>query len=182
MFSPQYHGVRVGVWTGHRSQTIVQEGLSPDPPRFRHSAQPESDLKDLTAAYTTFANGGVKLQPYLIERISDPDGHLIYKATHGRLAVVKPEAARLTAALLQEVVTRGTAARARQVGLRHPAAGKTGTTNDYQDAWFVGFDDQLVCGAWVGFDQPKKIMTGGTGGELALPIWVDIIEGKRAAK
>ena len=83
---------------------------------------------------------------------------------------------------MQEVVTRGTGARAKQLGLRHGAAGKTGTTNDYQDAWFVGFDDQLVCGVWVGFDQPKKIMSGGTGGELALPIWVDIIEAKRSPK
>jgi penicillin-binding protein 1A len=178
--------VRIGVWTGLDSirQTIIQAGLSRNPPRFPSLCLGafESNLKDLTAAYTVFANGGVKLQPYLIERISDPDGQVIYKATHGKLAVVKPEAARLTAALMQEVVTRGTAARARQLGLRHPAGGKTGTTNDYQDAWFVGFDDQLVCGAWVGFDQPKKIMSGGTGSELALPIWVDVIEGKPAVK
>ena len=70
---------------------------------------------------------------------------------------------------MRDVLTRGTGAKARQLGLRHAAAGKTGTTNDYQDAWFVGFDDQLVCGVWVGFDQPKKIMPGGTGSELALP-------------
>jgi membrane peptidoglycan carboxypeptidase len=106
----------------------------------------ESNLKDLTASYTVFATGGVKLQPYLIERIADPDGQAIYKATHGKLNIVEPEAARATASLMQEVLTRGTGARARQLGLRHTAAGKTGTTNDYQDAWFVGFDDQLVCG------------------------------------
>ena len=178
--------VRIGVWTGLDSirQTIVQAGLSRNPPRFPSLCLGafESNLKDLTAAYTAFANGGVKLQPYLIERITDPDGQIIYKATHGRLAVLKPEAARQTACLDAGSRHPRDGGARQAIGLRHPAAGKTGTTNDYQDAWFVGFDDQLVCGAWVGFDQPKKIMAGGTGGELALPIWVDIIEGKRAAK
>jgi penicillin-binding protein 1A len=178
--------VRIGVWTGLDSirETIIRCGLSRSPPRFPSICLGafESNLKDLTASYTVFANGGVKLQPYLIERIDDPDGQTIYKATHGKLPVLNPDAARETVSLMQEVVTRGTAARAKQFGLRHAAAGKTGTTNDYQDAWFVGFDDQLVCGVWVGFDQPKKIMAGGTGGELALPIWVDIMEAKGGAR
>jgi len=178
--------VRIGVWTGLDTirETVIRSGLSRNPPRFPSLCLGafESNLKDLTAAYTVFATGGVKLQPYLIERISDPDGQIIYKATHGRLAILKPDAAKETASLMREVVTRGTAARAKQLGLRHGAAGKTGTTNDYQDAWFVGFDDQLVCGVWVGFDQPKKIMSGGTGSELALPVWVDIIEAKRSPK
>ena len=178
--------VRIGVWTGLDTirETVVRSGLSRNPPRFPSLCLGafESNLKDLTAAYTVFATGGVKLQPYLIERISDPDGQIIYKATHGRLAILKPDAAKETASLMREVVTRGTAARAKNLGLRHGAAGKTGTTNDYQDAWFVGFDDQLVCGVWVGFDQPKKIMAGGTGSELALPVWVDIIEAKRPPK
>lgn len=178
--------VRIGVWTGLDTirETIVRSGLSRNPPLLPSLCLGafESTLKDLTASYTTFANGGVRLQPYLIERIDDPDGQTIYKATHGKLPVLKPEATRTTVSLMQDVLTRGTGARAKQLGLRHSAAGKTGTTNDYQDAWFIGFDDQLVCGAWVGFDQPKKIMTGGTGGELALPIWVDVIEAKRTAK
>jgi penicillin-binding protein 1A len=178
--------VRIGIWTGLDSvrETIVRSGLSRNPPRFPSLCLGafESNLKDLTASYTVFANGGVKLQPYLIERIDDPDGQTIYKATHGKLPVLKPDATRETVSLMQEVVTRGTAARAKQLGLRHAAAGKTGTTNDYQDAWFIGFDDQLVSGVWVGFDQPKKIMAGGTGSELALPIWVDVIEAKRAGK
>jgi penicillin-binding protein 1A len=186
VFSRNTMSVRIGVWTGLDSirETIVRSGLSRNPPRFPSLCLGafESNLKDLTAAYTVFANGGVKLQPYLIERIADPDGQIIYKATHGKLPVLNPDAARETIALMEEVLTRGTAARARQLGLRHPAAGKTGTTNDYQDAWFVGLDDQLVCGAWVGFDQPRKIMAGGTGGELALPIWVDIIEAKRSVR
>ncbi|HEY5743479.1 MAG TPA: penicillin-binding transpeptidase domain-containing protein, partial [Terrimicrobiaceae bacterium] len=159
-------------------------GLSRNPPHVPSLCLGafEANLKDLTASYTAFANGGTKLQPFLIERITDPDGAVIFRATHGKLNILKQPAAKETASLMREVVVRGTASRARQLGLQHPAAGKTGTTNDYQDAWFVGFDDQLVCGVWVGFDQPKKIMAGGTGSELALPIWVDIIEPRGAPK
>ena len=80
--------------------------------------------------------------------------------------------------LMAEVLTRGTGARAREFGLRKRAAGKTGTTDDFQDAWFVGLDDRLACGVWLGFDRPQRIFQGATGGELALPIWVDIIEGR----
>ena len=178
--------VRIGLWTGLDPirEIIARAGISQNPPRFPSLCLGafESNLKDLTASYTVFANGGVKLQPYLIEHIADPDGQTIYKATRGKLDILDPKAAKLTASLMQEVLSRGTGSRARQLGLHHTAAGKTGTTDDYQDAWFVGFDDQLVCGVWVGFDRPKKIMPGGTGGELALPIWVDIIEAKRAAK
>jgi penicillin-binding protein 1A len=178
--------VRIGLWAGLDSirESIIRSGLSQNPPYYPSLCLGafESTLKDLTASYSAFANGGVKLQPYLIESIADPDGETIYKATHGKLSIVEPEAAKVTASLMHEVLTRGTGARARQLGLRHPAAGKTGTTNDYQDAWFVGFDDKLLCGVWVGFDQPKRIMPGGTGGELALPIWVDIVESKRAPK
>jgi penicillin-binding protein 1A len=178
--------VRIGLWTGLDPirEIIARAGISQNPPRFPSLCLGafESNLKDLTASYTVFANGGVKLQPYLIEHIADPDGQTIYKATRGKLDILDPKATKLTASLMQEVLSRGTGSRARQLGLHHAAAGKTGTTDDYQDAWFVGFDDQLVCGVWVGFDRPKKIMPGGTGGELALPIWVDIIEAKRATK
>lgn len=175
--------VRVGLRTGMDviADTVIRAGIAPDPPRFPALCLGafESNLKDLTAAYTVFATGGVKLQPYLIERIADADGKTIYKATRGTLPVLSPTAARMTSSLMEEVLTRGTGAKAGRLGLRHRAAGKTGTTNNYQDAWFIGFDDNLTCGVWVGFDQPRKIMAGGTGGELALPIWVDIVEAAR---
>jgi len=172
--------IRIGIRTGldRIAETIIRAGLHPNPPRYPAMCLGsfESGLRELTSAYTTFATGGVRLQPYLIDRITDSSGQTIYRATHGRLRVVTPEAANRTASILEEVVTRGTASRARSLGLRHKAAGKTGTTNEYQDAWFVGFDDKITCGVWVGFDTPVKIMPGGTGGELALPIWVDIME------
>ena len=82
----------------------------------------------------------------------------------------------MTAELLRAVIERGTAARAHDLGLRGSAAGKTGTTNNFVDAWFLGFDSRLTCGVWVGFDQPRAIRPGGYGATLALPIWVDIIQ------
>lgn len=180
IFSRNTMSVRIGLRAGldEIAETIIRAGLSPNPPRYPALCLGTFDasLKDLAASYTVFANDGTKLQPYLIERIADAEGRTIYKATHGKLAVLKPEAAQMTTAIMEQVLTRGTAAKAGQYGLHHRAAGKTGTTNDYQDAWFVGFDDRLTCGVWVGFDLPRKIMPGGTGSALALPIWVDIIE------
>ncbi len=175
--------VRVGLKAGFDTiaDAVTLAGISPNPPRYPALCLGafESTLKDLTSAYTAFATGGVKLQPYLIEKIVDADGKTIYRATHGRLQVLPEKYARMTSSIMEEVIDRGTAGKARQYGLRHRAAGKTGTTNDYQDAWFVGFDNDITCGVWVGFDTPAKIMTGGTGGELALPIWVDIVEAAR---
>ncbi len=172
--------VRVGLKTGLDAiaQSIRRAGITETPPRYPALCLGafEASLKDLTAGYTTFATGGIKLQPYLITLITDSRGKILFKATRGKLRIFSPKATRMTTAILEDVVTRGTASQARRYGLRHSAAGKTGTTNDYQDAWFVGFDKHLTCGVWVGFDLPKKIITGGSGGALALPIWVDIME------
>ncbi len=172
--------VRIGVHAGLDAiaDTIVKAGIAQDPPRFPALCLGafEATLKDLTASYTVFATGGAKLQPFLIDRIVDADGRTIYKATHGKIDILPSGPTRQTVSLMEAVLDRGTAASSHRLGLRHNAAGKTGTTNDYQDAWFVGFDDKLTCGVWVGFDQPRKIMPGGTGAELALPIWVDMVE------
>ncbi|MDX2080894.1 MAG: PBP1A family penicillin-binding protein [Terrimicrobiaceae bacterium] len=176
--------VRVGLKAGLDAvaEKVIALGIAKDPPRFPSLCLGafETNLKDLTASYTVFATGGVKLQPYLIESITDSAGHVLYRSTRGRLKVLNPPAAQMTTSLLEDVVQRGTGSGARTFGLRHRAAGKTGTTNNYQDAWFVGFDDRLTCGVWVGFDQPKTIRKGGYGGQLALPIWVDIVEAGRA--
>ena len=81
----------------------------------------------------------------------------------------------MTSQLMEEVLTRGTAASARSLGFRLPAAGKTGTTNDYKDAWFVGYTSTITCGVWVGFDQPMTIVPHGYGAALALPVWVQVM-------
>jgi penicillin-binding protein 1A len=77
--------------------------------------------------------------------------------------------------VMEEVLTRGTAAAARSLGFKLPAAGKTGTTNDYKDAWFVGYTSTMTCGVWVGFDQPVTIIPHGYGAALALPVWVQVM-------
>src|SRR5881296_3969532 len=135
----------------------------------------ETDLKDLTAAYSIFPNAGVRKQAYIIERIDDQRHKPIYRAAHISVPTVDPGAAWMTSRLMQEVLTEGTAASSRSLGFKLPAAGKTGTTNDYKDAWFVGYTSTLTCGVWVGFDQPTTIIPHGYGAALALPVWVQIM-------
>jgi len=135
----------------------------------------ETDLKDLTAAYSVFPNGGVRKQAYIIERIDDSNHKPIYRAAHITIPALDPGAAWMTSQLMEEVLTRGTAANSRSLGFRLPAAGKTGTTNDYKDAWFLGYTSTLTCGVWVGFDQPATIISRGYGAALALPVWTQVM-------
>ncbi len=135
----------------------------------------ETDLKDLTAAYTVFPNAGLRKQAYIVERIDDSEHRPIYRAAHLTIPALDPGAAWMTTELMEEVLTHGTAASARSLGFRLPAAGKTGTTNDFKDAWFVGFTSSMTCGVWVGFDQPTTIMPHGYGAALALPVWTDVV-------
>jgi penicillin-binding protein 1A len=135
----------------------------------------ETNLKDLTAAYAVFPNDGVRKQAYVIERIDDPEHRPIYRAAHIAAPALDPSAAWMTSRLMEEVLTRGTAASARSLGFNLPAAGKTGTTNDYKDAWFVGYTTTMTCGVWVGFDQPVTIIPHGYGAALALPVWVQVM-------
>ena len=135
----------------------------------------ETNLKDLTAAYSAFPNAGVRKQAYIIERIDDPEHRPIYRAAHISAPALDPSAAWMASQLMEEVLTRGTAASARSLGFKLPAAGKTGTTNDYKDAWFMGYTSTLTCGVWVGFDQPVTIIPHGYGAALALPVWTQLM-------
>jgi len=135
----------------------------------------ETNLKDLTAAYSVFPNGGVRKQAYVIERIDDQQHKPIYLAAHITSPGLDPGAAWMTSQLMEDVLTKGTAAGARSLGFKLPAAGKTGTTNDYKDAWFVGYTSTLTCGVWVGFDQPTTIVPHGYGAALALPVWTQVM-------
>jgi penicillin-binding protein 1A len=135
----------------------------------------ETNLRALTAAYSVFANAGVRKQSYIIERIDDQDHKPIYRAAHISAPALDPSAAWMTSELMEQVLTRGTAASARSLGFKLPAAGKTGTTNDYKDAWFVGYTSTITCGVWVGFDQPVTIIPRGYGAALALPVWVQVM-------
>src|SRR5881628_304477 len=135
----------------------------------------ETDLKDLTAAYSIFPNAGTRKQAYIIERIDDADHNPIYRAAHVSVPALDPSAAWMTSQLMEQVLVSGTAASAKSLGFKLPAAGKTGTTNDYKDAWFVGYTSAITCGVWVGFDQPQTIMPRGYGAALALPVWTQVM-------
>src|SRR6202040_3702903 len=141
----------------------------------------ETDLKDLTAAYSVFPNAGVRKQAYIIERIDNQQHKPIYLAAHITKPALDSGAAWMTSRLMEEVLTQGTAASARSLGFKLPAAGKTGTTNDYKDAWFLGYTSTLTCGVWVGFDQPTTIIPHGYGAALALPVWTEVMN-KAAAQ
>ncbi len=152
------------------------------PPSVPSLALGSSDvtLASLTAAYGAFANRGVVRTPVFIRRVEDNEGTVLYRDEGSEHRAVSESTAYLMASMLSDVITFGTAYRARQTGFTLPAAGKTGTTNDYHDAWFVGFTPHIVTGVWVGFDQPKTIVAGGYAGELAVPIWTDFM--KRATR
>jgi len=132
----------------------------------------------MASAYATFANGGYRIYPYIVKEMRDINGNVIAKAnpveagTKNSRRVLDPRNAFLVNMMLQDVVRRGTGYRAMSLG-RHDLAGKTGTTNDYVDAWFCGYQPSLVGIAWVGFDQPRKLGAGEFGSKLALPIWTD---------
>jgi penicillin-binding protein 1A len=136
----------------------------------------DTTLKKLTEAYTLFPNGGVQRPAYFIERIDDVDGNTIYRASHGETQTLPADVTWMTHAILTQVMQKGTAAESRSLGFTKPAGGKTGTTNDFKDAWFVGYTTSLTCGVWVGFDHPQTITSKGYGAALALPIWCRVME------
>ena len=136
----------------------------------------EVTLSALTAAYGAFAQGGVVRTPVLIRRAEDSDGNVLFENQGESRRAISEATAFLMSSMLADVINSGTAYRARQQGFMMPAAGKTGTTNDYIDAWFVGFTPKIVTGVWVGFDQPKSIITNGYAGDVAVPIWASVMK------
>jgi penicillin-binding protein 1A len=131
----------------------------------------EVTLISMTAAYSAFAHEGVLSSPTLIRRVEAADGTLLVEAHPSSVRAVRDTTAFLINTMLADVVDQGTAAAARREGFVLPAAGKTGTTNDFHDAWFVGYTPRLVTGVWVGYDQPRTIVSNGYASELAVPMW-----------
>ena len=133
----------------------------------------EVTLLDLTSAYGAFANKGIIAPHTLITRIEDRNGNLLWESSldHHPYRAVRPGTAYLMSSMMADVMNRGTASRARTEGFKLPAAGKTGTTDDYGDAWFVGYTPNLVAGVWFGYDEKKKIMNRGFAGTIAVPAW-----------
>jgi len=131
----------------------------------------EVTVASMTAAYAAFANAGLVQTPMLVRRVETTEGEVLFTAEQEPQQAVSEQTAFLMANMMADVVNAGTGAGARSVGFRLPAAGKTGTTNDYHDAWFVGFTPRLAAGVWIGYDQPRTIIGGGYASVLAVPVW-----------
>ncbi len=178
--------VRVGEFAGMEAVTHLgrMAGLGNDIPENPsvYLGTLETNLRDLVSAYSIFPNHGVRKQPYIIERIDDETNHPIYRAAHIEMQVLKPGAAWLTTVALKEALVSGTGASARRLGFTQPGGGKTGTTNDFRDAWFVGFTSNLTAGVWIGMDKPQPIMKSGYGSTLALPVWVKVMSAAACKK
>ena len=129
-------------------------------------------LLDMTSAFGALANGGLAIPPGPLQSVATSEGDPLWHTTPARRQAVSPQAAYLATSLMKGVVSRGTAAKAPLLGLRGVVAGKTGTTDSYRDAWFIGYTPDLVIGLWVGFDEERPIRLSGA--QAALPIWVDV--------
>ena len=135
-----------------------------------------ANLQSLVSAYSAFPNRGHRPEPFFLERIQNREGEVVFQQKTRSYRVVSEASAWLMSRLLQKALgPGGTGSTVRRLGFDSPAGGKTGTTNNYLDAWFVGFTSRLSGGVWVGLDQPEKIIDRGYGGRLALPIWTDIM-------
>jgi penicillin-binding protein 1A len=134
----------------------------------------EVTLLEMTAAYAVFPNDGVRIRPRFTQRVTDYGGEIKEENLIEVREVIPQTTARAMVSLLQSVVDLGTAQRAKVLG--RPLAGKTGTTNDYTDAWFIGFTPSLACGVWVGYDKKKPLGKGETGARAALPVWIDFMQ------
>jgi penicillin-binding protein 1A len=153
-------------------------GISTPMPPYLPLALGAADMKlvEHVSAFTVFPNDGIRIDPHMIRRVASYDGALLEEAHPEVHDVLSPEVARTMTAMLEEVIQFGTGIQARSLG--RPAAGKTGTTQDYTDAWFVGFTPNITAGVWVGFDD-KQISLGKkeTGARAALPIWLEFMQG-----
>jgi len=136
----------------------------------------EVNLLELVNGYETIANYGVKVRPTMILRVVDKDGKIIYQSETMREKVLSPQIAYIMTNMMESVFNYGTAWSARANGFTRPAAGKTGTTNDFTDAWFIGYIPSLICGVWVGFDERKEIAEHAVGAKVALPIWTEFMK------
>jgi len=176
--------VRVGMAAGldRVRECIMAAGISDDVPRspVMFLGSFSGTLRSLVTSYAALANEGITPSPHILDHVEDAQGRVLYRYRGSSQRILPAGAARTTASVLREAMTRGTGAVAKAFGYKGKAAGKTGTTNDYRDAWFIGFDARTTCGVWVGFDQPKQIVERGYGATLALPIWVKIMNAQRS--
>ena len=140
----------------------------------------EITLEEQVASYSVFPNDGIRVKPRLIRKVSNADGITLWEDAPQVNEVIRQQTAREMMTMLQAVTAHGTAAVASQ--LNHPLGGKTGTTSDYTDAWFLGFSPSVTCGVWVGFDSRQSLGEKETGAKAALPIWMTVMKQAIAGK
>jgi len=140
----------------------------------------EITLMEQTSAYSVFPNDGVRVTPRYITRVTDYEGRVLEEDFPEVKDVISERTARIMTSMLREVVLHGTAIAASR--LPFPVAGKTGTTNDFTDAWFVGFSPTMTCGVWVGYDEKRSLGAKETGARAALPIWMNFMTSAMAGK
>jgi len=140
----------------------------------------EITLFEQTSAFSVFPNDGVRITPHYITKVTDDEGRLLEEDFPDVRDVISSRTARILTAMLREVVQHGTAVAASNMKI--PIAGKTGTTNDFTDAWFVGFSPSMTCGVWVGYDEKRTLGAKETGAHAALPIWMDFMTAATAGK
>jgi penicillin-binding protein 1A len=133
----------------------------------------EVPLIEMVSAMGVLASGGIRTEPYAITRIEDKDGKILEEFNPVESDVLSPQLSFVMTNVLRGVVQRGTGGAARW--LKRPAAGKTGTTNEFGDAWFIGYTPQLVAGVWVGYDDHSPLGDKVTGGSISCPIWTDFM-------
>ena len=174
--------VRVGNRAG--LDNVISTGLMAGFPKTAKKPGPtiylgtwEASPLEVASAYTMFANGGVRPSPYIIQSITDSDGHVLWRNPATVRRVLSTRSSNAISGILQQITKPGgTAAGVQRMGFKFPCGGKTGTTNAYRNAWFCGFTSDLTAAVWVGFDRPVTIADKAYGGTVALPLWVGIMQ------
>ena len=161
-------GIRKVIATAHRF------GVTTDIPAFLPIAlgAAEISLYEQVAAYSSFPNDGIRLTPHFVHRVTTADGEVLWDDTPDVHVSTDVKTAREMMQLFEAVTHQGTGATVSQ--LQHPLGGKTGTTNDFTDAWFLGFSPSVTCGVWVGYDDRQSLGDKETGARVALPIWMTL--------
>jgi penicillin-binding protein 1A len=163
-------------------ETAQRFGITSTLPPFLPIAIGAADitLAEQVGAYTVFPNDGIRIEPHYIRQVTQPDGVPLETHSPEVKEVISVEIARQMMTMLRAVTTYGTAAMAST--LNHPFGGKTGTTNDYTDAWFIGFSPSVTCGTWIGFDDRQSLGAKETGAKAALPMWMDFMKAAIAGR
>jgi penicillin-binding protein 1A len=168
-------GLKYGL--GNIVATARRFGLTHNVPAVPSLALGSADvtLMEMVSAYTVFPNGGSRAEPYYVERVRDKNGRTLYRHEARRSEALSPDAAWIMTTMMKDVNIRGTGAAIWASGFRHPSGGKTGTTNDFSDAWYVGYTKAFTAGIWVGIDDHSSMGPGHTGSADGVPLWIDVM-------